>query len=107
MNVDPGRETPLFVQIAESIEDDVFTGLYVEGDRVPSTNEVAALFEGIIHKRRGMGMFVSDGALERIRSKRQAAFFERYVEALVAEAGKLGMGKAQVLALVEKGFDHE
>ena len=46
-------------------------------------------------------------ALERIRSKRQAAFFERYVEALVAEAGKLGMGKAQVLALVEKGFDHE
>lgn len=123
MNVDPDRETPLFVQIAESIEDDVFTGLYVEGDRVPSTNEVAALFginphtvlkgmnilvdEGIIHKRRGMGMFVSDGALERIRSKRQAAFFERYVEALVAEAGKLGMGKAQVLALVEKGFDHE
>ena len=79
MNVDPGRETPLFVQIAESIEDDVFTGLYVEGDRVPSTNEVAALFginphtvlkgmnilvdEGIIHKRRGMGMFVSEGAL--------------------------------------------
>ncbi len=79
MNVDPGRETPLFVQIAESIEDDVFTGLYAEGDRVPSTNEVAALFginphtvlkgmnilvdEGIIHKRRGMGMFVSDGAL--------------------------------------------
>lgn len=123
MNVDPSRETPLFVQIAESIEDDVFTGVYGVGDRVPSTNEVAALFginphtvlkgmnllvdEGIIHKRRGMGMYVSDGALETIRAKRQAAFAERYVDALVAEARKLGMSKEQVLTLVEKGLDHE
>lgn len=123
MKVDPSIETPLFIQIAESIEDDVFTGIYVEGDRVPSTNEVAALFginphtvlkgmnllvdEGIIHKRRGMGMYVSDGALGAIRAKRQAAFAERYVDALVAEARKLGMTKKQVLALVEKGLGHE
>ena len=116
MKVDPSIETPLFVQIAESIEDDVFTGVYGEG-------EVAALFginphtvlkgmnllvdEGIIHKRRGMGMYVSDGALGAIRAKRQAAFAERYVDALVAEARKLGMTKEQVLALVEKGLGHE
>ena len=122
MHVDPSRETPMFVQIAESIEDDIFTGLYAEGDRVPSTNEVAALFginphtvlkgmnilvdEGIIHKRRGMGMYVSDGALDAIRAKRQAAFCERYVETLVAEARKLGMDEAQALSLVKKGFDH-
>lgn len=123
MKVDPSIETPLFIQIAESIEDDVFTGVYGEGDRVPSTNEVAALFginphtvlkgmnllvdEEIIHKRRGMGMYVSDGALGAIRAKRQAAFAERYVDALVAEARKLGMTKEQVLALVEKGLGHE
>lgn len=123
MNVDPSRETPLFIQIAESIEDEVFTGIYAEGDRVPSTNEVAALFginphtvlkgmnilvdEGIIHKRRGMGMYVSDGALDAIHAKRQAAFAKRYVDALVTEARKLGMTKEQVLTLVEKGLDHE
>ena len=83
MNVDPGRETPLFVQIAESIEDDVFTGLYVEGDRVPSTNEVAALFginphtvlkgmnilvdEGIIHKRREDPLEAAGGVLRALR----------------------------------------
>ena len=122
MNVDPGRETPLFVQIAESIEDDVFTGLYVEGDRVPSTNEVAALFginphtvlkgmnilvdEGIIYKRRGMGMYVQDGAREKVRAKRESAFGERYVSALVAEAKKLGLTKEQVIDLIEKGYDH-
>lgn len=123
MNVDPSRETPLFIQIAESIEDDVFTGVYSEGDRVPSTNEVAALFginphtvlkgmnilvdEGIIHKRRGMGMYVSEGALDTIRAKRQASFAERYVDTLVTEARKLGMTKEQVLTLVEKGLDYE
>lgn len=123
MNVDPNRETPLFIQIAESIEDDVFTGVYGEGDRVPSTNEVAALFginphtvlkgmnilvdEGIIHKRRGMGMYVSEGALDTIRAKRQASFAERYVDTLVTEARKLGMTKEQVLTLVEKGLDYE
>lgn len=123
MNIDPNSEMPLFVQIADSIEDDVFTGRHAEGDRVPSTNEVAALFginphtvlkgmnilvdEGIIHKRRGLGMYVSDGALDAIRTKRRAAFCERYVEPLVAEAGKLGLSEAQVWELVKKGYHHE
>ena len=89
MNIDPGRDVPLFVQIAEQIEDDVFTGAYAEGDRVPSTNELAALLginphtvlkgmnilvdEGIIYKRRGMGMYVQDGAREKVRAKRESA----------------------------------
>ena len=122
MNIDPGRDVPLFVQIAEQIEDDVFTGAYAEGDRVPSTNELAALLginphtvlkgmnilvdEGIISKRRGMGMYVQDGAREKVRAKRESAFGERYVSALVAEAKKLGLTKEQVIDLIEKGYDH-
>lgn len=118
MNIDPGRDVPLFVQIAEQIEDDVFTGAYAEGDRVPSTNELAALLginphtvlkgmnilvdEGIIYKRRGMGMYVQDGAREKVRAKRESAFGERYVSALVAEAKKLGLTKEQVIDLIEK-----
>lgn len=122
MNIDPGRNVPLFVQIAEQIEDDVFTGAYAEGDRVPSTNELAALLginphtvlkgmnilvdEGIIYKRRGMGMYVQTGAGEKVRAKRRNAFDERFVQALVAEAKKLGLTKQQVVDLVEKGYDH-
>ena len=122
MNIDPGRDVPLFVQIAEQIEDDVFTGAYAEGDRVPSTNELAALLginshtvlkgmnilvdEGIIYKRRGMGMYVQTGAGEKVRAKRRNAFDERFVQALVAEAKKLGLTKQQVVDLVEKGYDH-
>lgn len=122
MNIDPGSDVPLFVQIAEQIEDDVFTGVYVEGDRVPSTNELSALLginphtvlkgmnilvdEGIIYKRRGMGMYVQDGAADKVRAKRKGAFEERYVRALLAEAKKLGLKKAQVIDLIEKGYGH-
>lgn len=122
MNIDTGSDVPLFVQIAEQIEDDVFTGVYVEGDRVPSTNELSALLginphtvlkgmnilvdEGIIYKRRGMGMYVQDGAVDKVRAKRKGAFEERYVRALLAEAKKLGLKKAQIIDLIEKGYDH-
>ena len=120
--IDPASDVPLFVQIAEQIEDDVFTGVYIEGDRVPSTNELSALLginphtvlkgmnilvdEGIIYKRRGMGMYVQDGARDKVRVKRKTAFDERYVAALVAEAKKLGFTKEQVVDLVEKGYGH-
>lgn len=108
------------MQIAEQIEDDVFTGAYAEGDRVPSTNELAALLginphtvlkgmnilvdEGIIYKRRGMGMYVQDGAREKVRAKRESAFDERYVSALVAEAKKLGLTKEQVIEPHREGI---
>ena len=122
MNIDPGKDAPLFVQIAEQIEEDVFTGAYAEEDRIPSTNELSALLginphtvlkgmnilvdEGIIYKRRGMGMYVQEGAAEKVRAKRRSAFNERYVAALVAEAKKLGLTKDQVVSLIEKGYDH-
>lgn len=112
----------MFVQIAEQIEEDVFTGVYAEEDRIPSTNELSALLginphtvlkgmnilvdEGIIYKRRGMGMYVQAGAAEKVRAKRRSAFDERYVAALVAEAKKLGLTKDQVVSLIEKGYDH-
>ena len=97
--IDPASDVPLFVQIAEQIEDDVFTGVYIEGDRVPSTNELSALLGINPHT-------VQDGARDKVRVKRKTAFDERYVAALVAEAKKLGFTKEQVVDLVEKGYDH-
>ena len=36
MNIDPGSDVPLFVQIAEGIEEDIFTGSYAESRRPTS-----------------------------------------------------------------------
>lgn len=103
---------PLFVQIAESIEDTILDGSLAEETRAPSTNELAAFHrinpataakgvamltdKGVLYKKRGIGMFVAAGAGDRIRAERQADFTARYIEPLLHEARKLGLAPADV-----------
>ena len=60
--------------------------------------------EEIIYKERGLGMFVKEGAVEKIRQKRQSQFYDQYVAALIEEASKLHMTKEEIIALIERGF---
>ncbi|MDN6387931.1 MAG: GntR family transcriptional regulator, partial [Corynebacterium sp.] len=87
--------SPLFRQIAELVEDSVVDGSLPEGDRAPSTNELAAFHginpatarkgltllveRGVLAKRRGLGMFVEDGARDRIAARRREAFAADYL----------------------------
>ena len=105
----PGLDegTPLFVQIAEQLADDIVDGQLAEGTRVPSTNELAAFYrinpataakginmlvdDGVLEKRRGIGMFVALGAREQLLATRRKLFAEQYVDPMVAEANRLGM----------------
>lgn len=98
---------PIFVQIAEQIENDIIGGSLPEEAQVPSTNEFASFYrinpatalkgvnllvdEGILYKKRGIGMFVAEGARTRLVGKRRDQFREEFVRPLVAEAGKLGI----------------
>ena len=109
---------PIFAQIADELSDQIADGEFGEGDRVPSTNELAAFYrinpataarglgvlldEGLVEKRRGIGMFVAAGARERLVRARRRRFAERYVRPLVTEAGRLGIGLEEVLALVRE-----
>ena len=63
--------------------------------------------EDIIYKRRGLGMYVKTGAVEKIRAKRKNAFYDQYVAAMIREAEKLHMTKEQVIAMVERGYEDE
>ncbi len=123
MQVHPSIDKPIFLQIAEQLEDSIFTGVFPEETKIPSTNEVAALLninphtvlkgmnllvdEDIIYKKRGLGMFVKTGAVEKIRQKRQGQFYEQYIAALIREAEKLQMSKEDIIALIERGYDDE
>ena len=116
----PGLDegTPLFVQIAGQLADDIVDGQLAEGTRVPSTNELAAFYrinpataakginmlvdEGVLEKRRGIGMFVADGARDRLLAQRRERFAERYVEPMVAEAVRLGIGPDEIVSLVHQ-----
>src|SRR5690606_21803391 len=102
--MDDGR--PIFIQIAERIEDDILEGGLPEESQVPSTNQFAAFYkinpataakgvnllvdEGILYKKRGIGMFVATGAKSIVLKKRQEQFYEQYVVSMMQEAKKLG-----------------
>ena len=106
----------LFLQIAESVEDSIVDGSLEEETKAPSTNELAAFFrinpataakgvamltdKGVLYKRRGIGMFVAPGARERLVGERRAAFADRFVDPLLAEARKLGLGPDDLALLI-------
>ncbi|HIX59805.1 MAG TPA: GntR family transcriptional regulator [Candidatus Blautia gallistercoris] len=123
MQIHTNTEKPIFIQIAEQLEDSIFTGVFPEETRIPSTNEFAALLninphtvlkgmnmlvdEEIIYKKRGVGMFVKEGAVAKIRRKRQSQFYEQYIASLIEEASKLQMTKDDIIALIERGYANE
>ncbi|MFD2331189.1 GntR family transcriptional regulator [Cohnella sp. GCM10020058] len=110
---------PIFVQIAERIENDIIEGALPEESQVPSTNQFAAFYQinpataakgvnllteqGILYKKRGIGMFVAAGAKARLVEKRKEQFFEQYVVAMMREAEKLGITQDQLADMVRKG----
>ena len=63
--------------------------------------------EEIIYKKRGLGMFVKEGAVEKIRQKRQSQFYDQYIATLVNEAKKLQMSKEDIISLIERGYNNE
>ena len=113
-----GGPALIYQQIAQNIENDILRGVYQEEEQVPSTNELSRAYhinpataakglnlltaEGILYKRRGLGMFVSPGAAEAVRKKRRAAFFDGYVKPLVKEGASLGLTGEELLAMVKQ-----
>ena len=107
---------PIFVQIAELIENDIIGGALPEETQVPSTNEFAAFHrinpatagkgvnllvdEGILYKKRGIGMFVATGARDRLVAARREQFQSEFVRPLVAEAAKLGLSRAELVRMI-------
>lgn len=113
------QEKSIYLQIAEMIETDILRDILLEEERVPSTNELAKLYainpataakgvnilvdEGVLYKKRGIGMFVSAGAKEAILSRRKNEFYDNYVKKLLEEAASIGLEKEEVIQLIQSG----
>jgi GntR family transcriptional regulator len=84
---------PLFIQVAQQLSAEIADGGLAEGERVPSSNELAAYYrinpataakgismltdEGLLEKRRGIGMFVAAGARQRLLEQRRSRWRQR------------------------------
>src|SRR5690606_35964929 len=111
---DPDK--PIYVQVREKIEDQIINRQLQEGDQAPSTNQLVNFYkinhatvskgvnqlvdEGILYKKRGIGMFVAEGAREKLIQKRKESFMEDYVVKLVQEAEKLGITEEEMVDLI-------
>lgn len=120
MKLNLDQEKPIFIQIAEGIEDGILTGAFPEESQIPSITEFSVNYkinpatalkginllvdEGIVFKKRGVGMFVAEGAVGKLQKKRQDQFYNNYVSRLVEEAKRLGITSDEIIAMIERGF---
>jgi len=110
--------TPIYLQIAARLKQDILDGTLNEGDQVMSTNQYATYYrinpataakgvhqlveEGVLHKRRGLGMYVTEGAREKLLAQRRDRFFTEMVDPMAAEASLIGVPLADVVRHLEE-----
>ncbi|MDN8605998.1 GntR family transcriptional regulator [Corynebacterium ureicelerivorans] len=109
---------PLFVQVASFVADLIVDGTLKPGEQAPSTNQLAQFHEinpatarkglallvdaDVLEKRRGLGMFVTDGARGRILEKRREDFAGDYIAPLIDEALHLGYARSDLHNLLDR-----
>jgi len=116
-------EKPIYIQLAEAIEDNILKDLFEEETQIISTTEISVKYkinpatagkgvnllvdEGIIYKKRGVGMFVAAGAKIKILEKRRKGFYESFILSLLEEASKLNISKVDIIRMIERGNINE
>ncbi len=109
---------PIFQQIAQIIRIDIVEGKLLEEERVPSENEISNFYninratvrkglqtlvdEEIIYKKRGIGMFVMEGAKEKLLNERKKHYKTEYIWPLLEEGKRLGMSVDKVIELIKE-----
>ena len=117
------NQSLIYLQIARMLEGDILRGVYREEEQVPSTNELARGYninpataakginllvsDGILYKRRGIGMFVSKGAGDTVKEKRKAAFYDGFVKPLVKEGASLAPTGEELVDMITKAMEEE
>src|SRR5690606_38957270 len=98
--------------------DQILRDILKEGEQAPSTNQLVNFYkvnhqtvakgvnqlvdEGILYKKRGVGMFVSEGAKETLIKKRKEQFVDNYIIHLIEEAKILGITDEELITLIKK-----
>ena len=107
---------PIYIQIAQMIRAQVLAGELKEEEQVMSTTQFATTFrinpataqkafaglvdEGVLYKRRGLGMFVAPGARERLLDDHRKSYFEEVLAPALQQADILGISTDEVVAYV-------
>ena len=99
--------TPIYLQLKERIVAMILDGLLKPGDAVPSVRQVAADYqlnpitvsrayqeladENVVEKRRGLGMFVTEGAPQHLLASERQHFLTHEWPVIVERIHRLGL----------------
>ncbi|MFO0394297.1 GntR family transcriptional regulator [Silanimonas sp.] len=114
MSIAWSDSTPIYRQLKERVVAMVLDGELKEGDALPSVRQVAADYqlnpitvsrayqeladEALVEKRRGLGMYVIDGAREKLLASERERFLKEEWPQVLARIERLGLKPEQLLA---------
>ncbi|MDR1185007.1 MAG: GntR family transcriptional regulator [Coriobacteriales bacterium] len=114
------NDRPIFLQIKEAIEGDILAGLLVPDDQIPSNSQLVSFFsvnpvtvhrgvsllfeEGIVYKKRGLGMFVSPDAPALLRKRERDSFEQDFIMPLTRQAVLLDISREALHACVDRSW---
>ncbi|UTA49047.1 GntR family transcriptional regulator [Simiduia sp. 21SJ11W-1] len=106
-------DQPIYRQLRDRMVGLIMEGAYTEGDAIPSVRAVSAEFqinhltvskayqelvdEGLVEKKRGLGMFVIEGAREKILNAEKEKFLSIELPKLIQRIVQLGISKDELV----------
>ncbi|KIL47149.1 GntR family transcriptional regulator [Jeotgalibacillus campisalis] len=109
---------PIFLQIKDRIEDQIVNDQLKVNDQIPSTTQLVTFYKinhltvakginllvdaGVIYKKRGVGMFVAEGAKELLIEQRKKSFVDQFMLPMIQEAQKLGISESELTNLIKQ-----
>ncbi|WP_332647490.1 GntR family transcriptional regulator [Lysinibacillus sp. 54212] len=118
MSLNPHSQTPIYIQIAEWLENEILAHRLVDDGKVYSQYQLAEMFninpatagkgltilleQNILYKKRGLGMFVVENAKEKILATRRTHTLTQLVEGIVQEARRLAVSDEELIALIKQ-----
>ncbi|PRO64538.1 GntR family transcriptional regulator [Alkalicoccus urumqiensis] len=107
---------PIFMQIKEHIADQIVRRQLLAHEQAPSTNQLVQFYkvnhltvskgiqalvdEGVLYKKRGVGMFVAEDAREVLLERRRRELEEAFIAPLLREAEMLELSEEELIARI-------
>ncbi len=109
--------TPIYLQLKDKVISMILDGVLKPGDALPSVRQVAADFQlnpitvsrayqeladgTLVEKRRGLGMYVTEGAPEKLLASERDRFLTEEWPAVVERIKRLGLNIERLLQATE------
>jgi GntR family transcriptional regulator len=119
MSTDWNDNSPIYRQLKSRVVEMMLDGLLKPGDALPSVRQIAAEYqlnpitvsrayqelvdEELVEKKRGLGMYVTEGAREKLLANERERFLNEEWPLIIERMDRLGLNASDLLAAASAG----